>query len=169
MRNPGPVLVVAVLVLAGCATPRDETPADGPSASTTQEPAPAGSATAPAPTATPPSPTAAPAAVDASLTITLDETGQGAVRTMTLTCDPVGGDHPDPAGACAALAVAGPDAFEPPAGDVMCTELFGGPQVATVGGTVAGAQVSARYSRTDGCEIGRWDALAPLLGSTGGV
>ncbi|MBB2924773.1 SSI family serine proteinase inhibitor [Cellulomonas cellasea] len=165
MRNHTIVLVVAVLTLVGCATPREAAPGDAASPSATPEPEP----TEPTPSPTTGSPTAAPAAVGASLTVTLDETGTGAVRTMTLTCDPVGGDHPDPAAACAALAAAGPGAFDLPPGDLMCTQLFGGPQVALVEGTVAGVPVSARFSRTDGCEIGRWDALAPLLGSTGGV
>jgi hypothetical protein len=165
VRYPTILLVVAVLTLVGCATPREAAPGDAPSPSATPEPEP----TEPAPSPTTGSPTAAPAAVGASLTVTLDETGTGAVRTMTLTCDPVGGDHPDPPAACAALAAAGPGAFDPPPGDLMCTQLFGGPQVALVEGTVGGVPVSARFSRTDGCEIGRWDALAPLLGSTGGV
>lgn len=163
MRSRGIVLVVAVLTLVGCATPREEAPGAAPSPSTTPEPDPA----SPTPGATTADPAAAPTGT--SLTVTLDETGSGAVRTMTLTCDPAGGDHPDPAAACAAVAAAGPAAFEPPPDDLMCTQLFGGPQVAVVEGTVAGVPVSARFSRTDGCEIGRWDALAPLLGSTGGV
>ena len=165
MRNQTIVLAVAVLTLVGCATPRAGSPGDAPPPSATPEPEP----TAPTPSATTPEPPAAPGPVTASLTVTLDETGSGAVRTLTLTCDPVGGDHPDPAAACAALAAAGPAAFDPPPADRMCTEQFGGPQVAVVEGTVGGVPVSARFSRTDGCEIGRWDALAPLLGSTGGV
>lgn len=165
MRNRGIVLVVAVLTLVGCATPREGSPGDAPSPSATPEPEPTG----PDPSATTEDPAAAPVTSAASLTVTLDETGSGAVRTMTLTCDPVGGDHPDPAAACAALAAAGPSAFDPRPGDTMCTQLFGGPQVAVVEGTVGGVPVSARFSRTDGCEIGRWDALAPLLGSTEGV
>ncbi|WP_258724457.1 SSI family serine proteinase inhibitor [Cellulomonas sp. NS3] len=165
MRNHAFVLVVAVLTLVGCAAPREDEPGDAPSPSAT----PGRETTAPTPSATTEAPTAAAAPVGASLTIVLDETGSGDVRTMTLTCDPVGGDHPDPAAACAALAAAGPGAFDPPPGDALCTQLFGGPQVAVVEGTVAGTAVNARFSRTDGCEIGRWDALAPLLGSTGGV
>ncbi|MGW6130285.1 SSI family serine proteinase inhibitor [Cellulomonas sp. NPDC055163] len=162
MRNRGIVLVVAVLTLVGCATPREGSPGGAASPSATPEPEPTTSTSTE-------DPAAAPAPSGASLTVMLDETGSGDVRTMTLTCDPAGGDHPDPAAACAALAAAGPGAFDPPPGDTMCTQLFGGPQVAVVEGTVGGVPVSARFTRTDGCEIGRWDALAPLLGSTGGV
>lgn len=163
MRNHAIVLVVAVLTLVGCATAREAGDAASPSA--TPEPAPTG----PGPTATAAGTTAAATPAGTSLTVTLDETGSGAVRTTTLTCDPAGGDHPDPTAACAALAAAGPRAFDPPPGDQVCTQLFGGPQVAVVEGIVAGAPVSARFSRTDGCEIARWDALAPLLGSAGGA
>jgi hypothetical protein len=108
--------------------------------------------------------------VAADLTVTLDETGSGTTTTWHLTCGPDGGDHPDPAGACAALAAAGgAAAFTPPRADVACTEQYGGPQTAHVEGTVAGARVNADFSRTNGCGISRWDPLAPLLGSAGGV
>ena len=107
-----------------------------------------------------------------SLTIVLDlngPEGEGSTRTFTLTCDPAGGDHPDPAAACAALeAAGGASAFEPVPKDVACTEIYGGPQTAQVTGTVGGTTVDAVFSRVNGCEIGRWDALAPLLASAGG-
>lgn len=109
-------------------------------------------------------------AVAADLTVTLDETGSGATTTWHLTCGPDGGDHPDPAGACATLAAAGGvTALAPPRKDVVCTEIYGGPQTAHVEGTVAGTRVSADFSRTNGCGIARWDPLAPLLGSAGGA
>lgn len=154
---------LAVLtVLAGCGTPAP--------APTTADPG------APAPTASDPTtvdPTATdpqqPAVPTADLTITLDESGDGTTRTFTLTCDPVGGDHPDPDAACRALADAGPEPLRPVPRNVGCTDLWGGPQVATVRGTVDGQRVDTRFDRTNGCEIGRWDALAPLLGSRGGA
>jgi hypothetical protein len=111
-----------------------------------------------------------PSGLPANLTIALDATGSGQTRTWTLTCDPPGGDHPDPSAACAALEDAGgAAAFLPPRRNVACTEIYGGPQVAHVTGTVDGSSVNADFSRTNGCEIARWDALAPLLGSAGGV
>jgi hypothetical protein len=75
----------------------------------------------------------------------------------TLTCDPEGGSHPDPAGACAALAQ-NEDALEPVAGYVACTEIYGGDQVARITGSV-----KASFSRANGCEIARWDALEAVL------
>ncbi|MGN6242063.1 MAG: SSI family serine proteinase inhibitor [Motilibacteraceae bacterium] len=83
--------------------------------------------------------------------------------TWTLTCDPPGGTHPAAAAACAALAAAAPDPFaEVPAG-TMCSQIYGGPQTATVTGTYRGTPVQARFSRTDGCQTARWDRLAPLF------
>jgi hypothetical protein len=93
------------------------------------------------------------------LTITYWPTGRdGDSRSATLTCDPDGGTHPDPNGACDML-LENEDALKPVPGDVACTEIYGGPQLATI----SGSGVDATLSRTNGCEIARWDALAPLL------
>ena len=93
------------------------------------------------------------------LTITFWPQGRdGSSRTATLTCDPDGGTHPDPAKACAAL-LAHPEALHPVPLDMACTEIYGGDQVATV----EGAGLRAVFKRTNGCEIARWEALAPLL------
>lgn len=94
-----------------------------------------------------------------SLTIEV-RTDEGAdPTTMRLTCDPAGGDHPQPQEACDALAQAGADVFEPVPDDQPCTMIYGGPQTATVTGTVDGADVDASFSRQDGCEIDRWERL----------
>jgi Subtilisin inhibitor-like len=82
----------------------------------------------------------------------------GESRSATLTCDPDGGSHPDPVKACAAL-LSHEDALKPVSGGVACTEVYGGPQQASI----VGADVNARFSRTNGCEIARWEALAPVL------
>jgi hypothetical protein len=79
--------------------------------------------------------------------------------TYELECDPSGGNHPQPAQACKALDQAGADVFEPVANDQMCTELYGGPQTATVKGTYEGDKVDAVFNRTNGCEIARWERL----------
>jgi hypothetical protein len=86
----------------------------------------------------------------------------GESRTATLTCEPNGGTHPDPAKACAALD-AHPEALHPVPGDVACTEIYGGDQVALV----EGDGMRAVLNRTNGCEIARWDALAPLVELSG--
>ena len=164
-RQRGVVLALLLgLLLAGCASDGGQDPA-GPDP---EEPV----SSDDDPTVTPP-PTAAPtdpsAALPADLTITLDESGEGPVRTFRLTCEPAGGDHRAPQAACDALARAGIAAFDPVPLDVACTEIYGGPQRATVEGFVDGTPVSGTFARTNGCEIARWDALAPLLGSSGGA
>jgi hypothetical protein len=97
------------------------------------------------------------------LTVTYWPTGRdGEARTATLTCDPDGGSHPNPVSACDAL-LEHEDALEPVAADVACTQIYGGDQVATL----SGAGVNASFSRGNGCEISRWDNLAPLLDLSG--
>lgn len=151
-------VALAALLLAGCASlepggsPDDPVSSDDSPGST------------PSPTEEPPA-----EPVTADLTIVVDATGEGATQTFTLTCSPDGGDHPDPAAACAALAQAGVEAFAPTPRGVACTEQWGGPQVATVQGTVDGEQISARFDRTNGCEISRWDRLAPVFGPDAGL
>ncbi len=46
---------------------------------------------------------------------------------------------------------------------MACTQVYGGAQTATVTGTWRGERVDARYARNDGCQIARWDRIAPLL------
>ncbi|MGP0222533.1 serine protease inhibitor [Paenarthrobacter sp. NCHU4564] len=76
---------------------------------------------------------------------------------------------PDAHAALAAVEQFGEEAFFPvPRPDRICTQQYGGPQVAVVQGVFRGRQVTSRFSRTDGCEIARWKSLAPLLGSIGG-
>ena len=100
----------------------------------------------------------------ARLTITAWPQGRGesAGRQWTLRCGPVGGTHPQRAKACARLsALANP--FAPVPKDMACTEIYGGPQEALVTGTLRGRKISARFSRTNGCEIARWDRVAVLV------
>ena len=83
-------------------------------------------------------------------------------ESATLTCDPVGGTHPHPVEACAALDTHA-DALAPVPPDAVCTQIYGGDETATVTGVVQGEEADATFNRTNGCEIARWDALAPLL------
>ncbi|WP_445155408.1 serine protease inhibitor [Arthrobacter sp. Hor0625] len=76
---------------------------------------------------------------------------------------------PDPAAALAALREHGEEVFFPQPGPPrLCTQQYGGPQVAVVTGRYLGRSVHCEFSRTDGCEIARWRAMAPLLGGTAG-
>lgn len=105
------------------------------------------------------------AASSTALRLTYDEDSMrpGPRTTWTLRCDPVGGDHPRRAAVCRALARTGWRVFQPMQRETVCAEIFGGPQVALVTGRVAGHRVWARLSRTDGCEIARWDRVEGLL------
>ncbi|MEU6545687.1 SSI family serine proteinase inhibitor [Streptomyces sp. NPDC046859] len=99
------------------------------------------------------------------LTVTVRGTGAGD-GTHELTCHPAGGDHPDAAGACAALDGGtrwGRDLFAPEAPGGLCTMQYGGPATAHVTGTWAGRPVDARFDRGDGCAIARWNRFVPLL------
>ncbi|MFE5920687.1 SSI family serine proteinase inhibitor [Streptomyces sp. NPDC056468] len=100
------------------------------------------------------------------LTVTVRNAGGGADGTYELSCHPAGGDHPDATAACAALDRGGrwgKDTFAPATRDGFCTMQYGGPATAHVTGTWAGRPVVARYDRSNGCEIDRWDRLVPLL------
>jgi hypothetical protein len=94
--------------------------------------------------------------------------GDGEQLQWSLECDPAGGTHPDPEAACAAIE-ANLDVFEPLAADVICTEIYGGPETARVEGLWAGERVVVTLSRTNGCEIDRWDRWQPVLVVGGGA
>ena len=109
-------------------------------------------------------PAASPDGPQTSLTITVDAGDDEPPVESTLACNPTGGTHPDPEAACAALAELDAEAFMPVAADQMCTQIYGGPETATVRGTWQGELVAARYSRHLGGALARWDAAAGLLG-----
>lgn len=98
--------------------------------------------------------------------------------TYTVTCSAGdaaigGGDvDVDPQAACAAL---GDPAVvdrlvEGPPDDQVCTEQFGGEDVATIDGTIETAPVGTTVDRVNGCGISTWDELlAPILPTAVGV
>ena len=95
--------------------------------------------------------------------------GQEPDMVWTLRCNPAGGTLARAARACAKLERSGGKLFAPLRKDLVCTQIYGGPQRARIVGRVAGEPVWASFSRTDGCQIGRWNALAPWLLPPGGV
>jgi hypothetical protein len=86
----------------------------------------------------------------------------GPSQEATLTCEPAGGTHSSPDKACLLLA-SDPEALAPVPPDTACTMIYGGPEEATVVGVVNGEQVDAAFSRSNGCELDRWDRMATLL------
>lgn len=105
-----------------------------------------------------------------ALTITFWDEGQRADPVVwTLRCDPARGTHPRPALACRKLEAGGRKLVVPVPAGAVCTEIYGGPQVARVVGMLDGRKVWARFTRTNGCQISRWDKLSPWLLPAGSV
>ncbi|KOG35547.1 MULTISPECIES: SSI family serine proteinase inhibitor [Streptomyces] len=103
-----------------------------------------------------------------ALTVTVEKSGYPtADGIFELTCDGgPEGNHPAAADACKRLeqlAEEGADPFRAVPGDALCTQVYGGPALAHVTGTWQGRKVDARFSRANGCEIGRWENLEPVL------
>jgi len=51
-----------------------------------------------------------------------------------------------------------------PSTDGVCTEQYGGPAIATVEGVLEGEPVDTTFTRTNGCGIGDWELLEPVIG-----
>ena len=92
-----------------------------------------------------------------SLEVTLDADGPGGdpSQTESVSCEPRVGGSP-----CARLDTTDLAPLDPM---TPCTEIYGGPDEVTVAGTIAGEDVTATLTRANGCEIDRFDRLAPLL------
>jgi subtilisin inhibitor-like len=98
-----------------------------------------------------------------SLTVTVWSQGRpGPAQSWTLGCSPPRGTHPRRGAACTALARA-KTPFTPVPENAICTQIYGGPEEAVVRGTFRGRRVSARFERTDGCQITRWGRVGALL------
>ncbi|MFI9050677.1 SSI family serine proteinase inhibitor [Streptomyces sp. NPDC053427] len=101
------------------------------------------------------------------LTVTVSASGTpGTGRTFELRCHPDGGNHPDATRACDKLDELtrwGRDTFAAVPPGAHCTMIYGSPATAHVTGTWAGRPVDARFRRTNGCEIARWNRFEPLL------
>ena len=99
---------------------------------------------------------------DTDLTIVIND-GSGSTKTWRLTCNPAGGTHPDPPAACEALETNGAAALPPVPKDKACTQIYGGPETATISGTWNGQAVMSMFARNDGCQISRWKLMEGLL------
>jgi hypothetical protein len=104
----------------------------------------------------------------------LDSAGGQALRSGSLSCGDGGasgtGFFADPARAQAACTVLREDTearrrlLEGPEPGLLCIEVYGGPEVATVRGEIDGLPVDATFDRTNGCGISDWDMLGSLFG-----
>ncbi len=48
--------------------------------------------------------------------------------------------------------------------DMVCTETYGGPDMATVKGSIGGHPVATSFNRANGCGLADWQLLEPLIG-----
>ncbi|MFC9796939.1 SSI family serine proteinase inhibitor [Streptomyces sp. NPDC127584] len=114
----------------------------------------------------------APASAD-RLILTVTHSGTPAADgAVLLTCHPAGGTHSAAQAACDRLdelTTWGADPFAPVPPDSLCTMQYGGPATARVTGTWAGRPVDAVFTRSDGCEIARWDSFVPVLPDRAGA
>jgi hypothetical protein len=96
----------------------------------------------------------------ANLTVTLDNDGpKGApAHQLKLTCD-----KPADSQACQTVATITHNDLAPTPANMACTQIFAGPETATITGTLRGSAVNAKFSRSDGCEVQRWKRVQPLL------
>ena len=102
---------------------------------------------------------------ETSLEISISLGGKDApTKLWTLRC-PTGGTLPDAASACTRLEGIN-DPFAPPPKGVACTEIYGGAEVADVHGTFRDEPVHTRFTRSDGCEIARWNRVRFLFPSS---
>jgi hypothetical protein len=108
---------------------------------------------------------------ETSLRITYWSDGRlaGDPERWTLRCRPTRGTLPRAALACRRLAAAGAKLFAPVPPSAVCTQIYGGPQTARVVGKFKGTRVWANFSRTNGCQISRWNRVSPWLLPAGGV
>jgi hypothetical protein len=107
------------------------------------------------------------AAAVTALTVTLWPQGlDGPSERYTLRCGPVGGTAPARVAACRKLNTL-ENPFRAVPRDALCTEIYGGPAVATIVGRHKGRRVWAQVQRRNGCEISRWERLRPLLPAAG--
>lgn len=110
------------------------------------------------------------AAATTSLTVTYWKDGSHLADrvTWTLRCHPARGTLRRPGLACRRLENAGREVFAPLPPDIVCTQIYGGPQMARITGVVDGKRVWATFQRRNSCEIGRWNGLSPWLLPAGG-
>ena len=103
-------------------------------------------------------PAAKPAVADLRVQVDPDGKGSRPARSTTVRCSSA--EESPQCEKVAALRLAD---IEPPSRAIACTELYGGPQTATITGTLRGERVDLKLSRVNGCEIARWEAAGALL------
>jgi hypothetical protein len=114
-------------------------------------------------------------AADTQLEIEIQRGPGLPVEHHVLRCDPPSGTVSNPAAACTRIADNVAKATQPSGGGsfptgpgsqgpIVCTQVYGGPEVAFVRGRFLGAPVDARLTRENGCTMSSYDATMKLLG-----
>lgn len=178
---PTALVVMTALTLAACSPgggPAPSPSSTGTASASATSPGSTPSAdtetTVPAPSPSAEAPSAGPGQGNAELAIMIKASANANAVNYTLVCQDgvpaAESKHPTAAAACAALKKnAALLNTAPRPTDRACTQQYGGPQQATVTGSVDGKAVESNFSRKDGCEIAAWNAAKEILGSTGGA
>jgi hypothetical protein len=103
------------------------------------------------------------AAGTTALTIVVHAAPEATPLVLALRCTPPRGSVTTPKAACRRLLSAGRTIFAPTAPGTACSQIYGGPEVAVITGTLDGRRVWASFRRRDGCELARWDRVSFLL------
>ena len=100
----------------------------------------------------------------AELVVSVDPDGRGPEppKKTRFSCS-----TPRESTVCAEASALEPSDVAPVDPATACTQLFGGPETARLLGRVRSRAVDARFSRSNGCEIERWDNVAALLKAAG--
>jgi hypothetical protein len=102
-------------------------------------------------------------AAGADLAVTVRPAGaDGPVRRRRIRCERLGRAAAEPV--CQRLAGLTRERLAPVPPGTACTQIYGGPATARVRGTLLGRRVEARFERSDGCQIHRWERNRALLG-----
>ena len=104
--------------------------------------------------------------VDLRVTVWPKGKNGGLAVTWSLGCGPAVGTLPRPARACRLLRALR-DPFAPVPPDEICTQIYGGPQVALVRGTFLGRRIWTYFKRNDGCQLARWQRVTFLFAASG--
>lgn len=167
-RNPRPIAILIAIVTSitliaaacGDSTTTVGAPSDNPTTTTSAPDEPLGSGPYPI--------------ADISFTIHPDGTDSAATATYQLSClgdtATVTGDAPASADQMC-LALNQPDIrqllINGPAANQICTEIYGGPNVAVITGTLDDDAIDTTANRINGCAISDWDTtLTDLLPTT---
>jgi hypothetical protein len=97
------------------------------------------------------------------LVVEIDRGDGSALERYTLNCSDISGsDHPAAQAACEHLAGL-EDPFAPLPADIICAQVYDGPETAHVTGRWHGEPVDLHLARSDSCRTTQWDGLGPLL------